>query len=172
MKMSPEVDAYIAAYPPKVRALMKTIRARIHKALPDGEEKISYGLIGYFRDGAVAYFSAFKSHIGFFPPTDDPKLQKAAAKFANEKGNLKFPLNALPPYDLIAKLVTARAAGNRKKAATKKKSEKETVKKSAKKAAPKAAAKKVAAKKAAPKAAKKAVKKVAKKAAKKVAKKK
>ncbi|MGE3475145.1 MAG: iron chaperone [Rhodospirillaceae bacterium] len=143
MKMNPEVDAYIAAYPPKVRALMKTIRATVHKALPDGEEKISYGLVGYFRDGAVAYFSAFKSHIGFFPPTDDPKLQKATAKFANAKGNLKFPLNALPPYDIISKLVTTRAAANRKKAEAAKKAEK----KSAKKAAKKKTAKKKPAKK-------------------------
>ncbi len=155
MKMNPEVDAYIAAYPPKVRVLMKTIRATIHKALPDGEEKISYGLVGYFRDGAVAYFSAFKNHIGFFPPTDDPKLRKATAKFANAKGNLKFPLNALPPYDIISKLVATRAAGNRKKAEAKakaeKKSVKKAVKKTAKKAAPKAAKKKAAKKKAAKK---------------------
>lgn len=161
MKMNPEVDAYIAAYPPKVRALMKTIRATIHKALPDGEERISYGLVGYFRDGAVAYFSAFKSHIGFFPPTDDPKLQKATAKFANAKGNLKFPLNALPPYDMIAKLVAARAADNRKKAAAQEKAEKKAAKKVVKKAAKKKAAKKVA-----PKATKKVVvKKAAKKKA-------
>lgn len=90
MKHNPEVDAYIAAYPPKVRALMKTIRATIHKALPDGEERLSYGMAGYFRDGAVAYFSAFKNHIGFFPPTTDPKLKKAAAKYAGARGNLKF----------------------------------------------------------------------------------
>lgn len=147
MKMNPEVDAYIAAYPPKVRALMKTIRATIHKALPDGEERISYGLVGYFRDGAVAYFSAFKNHIGFFPPTDDPKLQKATAKFANAKGNLKFPLNALPPYDIIAKLVATRAAANRKKAEAKQKAEKKSAKKAVKKAAPKAAKKKAAKKK-------------------------
>jgi uncharacterized protein YdhG (YjbR/CyaY superfamily) len=157
MKMNPEVDAYIAAYPPKVRALMKTIRATIHKALPDGEERVSYGLVGYFRDGAVAYFSAFKSHIGFFPPTDDPKLQKATAKFANAKGNLKFPLNALPPYDIIAKLVTTRAAANRKAAEAAKKPEKKTAKKTAKKAVKKTAAKKAAQKK--PSAKKKAAKK-------------
>lgn len=150
MKTNAEVDAYIATFPPKVRALMKTIRATIHKALPDGEERMSYGIVGYFRDGAVAYFSAFKNHIGFFPPTDDPKLQSAAAKFANAKGNLKFPLNTLPPYDLIAKLVTSRANGNRKKAA-------------AKEAAEKKAAKKKVVKKVAKKAAKKAVKKTAKK---------
>ncbi len=155
MKMNPEVDAYIAAYPPKVRALMKTIRTTIHKALPDGEERVSYGLVGYFRDGAVAYFSAFKSHIGFFPPTDDPALQKATAKFANAKGNLKFPLNALPPYDIIAKLVTTRAAANRKKAAAKAKADKKSAKKAVKKAVKKVAKKVVKKKAAKKKAAKK-----------------
>ena len=151
MKFDPEVDAYISAFPPKVRALMKTVRTTIHKALPDGEERMSYGIIGYFRDGAVAYFSAFKTHIGFFPPTDDPKLQKAAAKFANAKGNLKFPLNTLPSYDLITKLVTSRASGNRKKAAVKAAAEKKAAKKVVKTKAVKKAAKKKTAKKAAKK---------------------
>jgi uncharacterized protein YdhG (YjbR/CyaY superfamily) len=155
MKFDPEVDAYIAAFPPKVRALMKTVRATIHKALPDGEERMSYGIIGYFRDGAVAYFSGFKTHIGFFPPTDDPKLKKAAAKFAGAKGNLKFPLSTLPHYDLIAKLVTSRAGGNRKKAAVKAAADKKAAKKVVKKKAVK--------KKAAKKAAKKAVQRTAKK---------
>lgn len=151
MKFDPEVDAYIAALPPKVRALMKTVRATIHKALPDGEERMSYGIIGYFRDGAVAYFSAFKNHIGFFPPTDDPKLQKAATKFAGAKGNLKFPLSTLPPYDLIAKLVASRASGNRKKAAAKEAAEKKAAKKAVKKKAVKKVAKKAVKKKSAKK---------------------
>jgi uncharacterized protein YdhG (YjbR/CyaY superfamily) len=99
---------------------MKTIRAPIHKALPDGEERLSHEIAGYFKGAAVAYPAGFKNHIGFFPPTDDPALKKAAAKFAGTKGSLKFPLSTLPPYDLIAKLVTARAAGNEKKAAAKK----------------------------------------------------
>jgi uncharacterized protein YdhG (YjbR/CyaY superfamily) len=141
MKSNPEVDAYIAAYPPKVRALMKTIRATIHKALPDGEERLSYGMAGYFREGAVAYFAGFKNHIGFFPPTNDPKLKKAAAKYAGARGNLKFPLSTLPPYELIAKLVKARAAENEKKAATKK-AKKKPAKKAKKKAVKKKSAKK------------------------------
>jgi uncharacterized protein YdhG (YjbR/CyaY superfamily) len=133
MKTNPEVDAYIAAYPPKVRALMKTIRATIQKALPDGEERISYGIAGYFKEGAVAYFAGFKNHIGFFPPTNDPKLKKAAAKYAGARGNLKFPLSTLPPYELIAKLVKARAAENEKKAAAKQAAKKKPAKKAAKK---------------------------------------
>ena len=119
MKPNPEVDAYIAGFPPKVRALMKSVRAAIIKALPDGEERFSYGMAGYFRDGAVAYFAAFKAHFGFFPPARDPGLRRAAAKYAGGRGNLKFLLTTLPPYDLIAKLVKARAAENRKQVAAK-----------------------------------------------------
>lgn len=136
MKSNPEVDAYIAGYPPKVRALMKTIRATIFKALPDGEERLSYGMAGYFKDGAVAYFAAFKNHIGFFPPTSDPKLKKAAAKYAGARGNLKFALSTLPPYDLIARLVKARAAENETKAAAKKAAKKKPAKKKAAKKKP------------------------------------
>lgn len=131
MKSDPQVDAYIAAFPPKVRALMKTIRATIRNALPDGEERLSYGIAGYFRDGIVAYFAAFKNHIGFFPPTNDPKLKRAAAKYAGARGNLKFPLSALPPYELIAKLVKARAAENAKKAAAKKTAKQKPARKTA-----------------------------------------
>ena len=141
MKTNPEVDAYIAGFPPKVRALMKTIRATIFKALPDGEERLSYRMAGYFRDGAVAYFAGFRNHIGFFPPTGDPKLKKAAAKYTGARGNLKFPLSILPPYDLIAKLVKARAAENAKKEAVKKKRVKKKI------AKPKSAKKRPAKKK-------------------------
>ena len=133
MKTCPEVDAYIAGFPPKVRALMKTVRATIFKALPDGEERLSYGMAGYFRDGAVAYFAAFKAHIGFFPPTHDPGLRSAAAKYAGVRGNLKFPLAMLPPYELIAKLVRARAAENRRQAAAKQRTMKSAAKKPTKK---------------------------------------
>lgn len=139
MKKNPEIDAYIAGFPPRVRALLKSIRATVQKALPDGEERLSYGIAGYFRDGLVAYVAAFKNHIGFFPPTNDPKLRKAASKYAGARGNLKFPLSTLPPYELIAKLVKARAVENEKKAAAKKAAQKTPARK---KAAKKKAAKK------------------------------
>jgi uncharacterized protein YdhG (YjbR/CyaY superfamily) len=36
------VDEYIAACPKDVQAILKKVRATIHKAVPDAEEKISH----------------------------------------------------------------------------------------------------------------------------------
>ncbi len=42
----------------------------------------------------LVYFAAWKNHIGFYPPVSgDAALEKAVARYANEKGNLLFPLD-------------------------------------------------------------------------------
>ena len=68
-------------------------------------------------DGALVYFAAFKHHIGFYPPVrGDAALEKAVAPYANEKGNLSFPLDEPIPYPLIARIVRHRVKQNRAKA--------------------------------------------------------
>lgn len=46
----------------------------------------------------IAYFAAFKHHIGFFPPVRGSEaLKKAVAPYAGLKGNLRFPLDKPVP---------------------------------------------------------------------------
>jgi uncharacterized protein YdhG (YjbR/CyaY superfamily) len=60
--------------------------------------------------GILVYFAAFKNHIGLYPPVSgDAKLLKAAAPYAGEKGNLRFPLDEPIPYELIKQIVLHRA---------------------------------------------------------------
>lgn len=113
------VADYIAGFPPKVQTLLKKVRATVRKAAPKAEEGISYRIPSYKQGGIVAYFAAFKSHIGFFPPTCDPKLKKLAAKYAGPKGNLKFPFDAPIPDGLITKLVRASVKLNQDKSVNK-----------------------------------------------------
>jgi uncharacterized protein YdhG (YjbR/CyaY superfamily) len=87
------IDSYIASFPPKVRAVLKKVRAVVRKAAPRAEEKISFGIPAFALNGVLVYFAGFKNHIGFYPPLRDAKLKKAAAKYAGEKGNLRFPLD-------------------------------------------------------------------------------
>ena len=119
MRKPENINAYIADFPPKVRAILKKVRATVRKAAPKAEEVISYGIPAFKQGGIIAYFAAFKHHIGFFPPTRDPKLKVAAAAYAGPKGNLKFLFDAPIPYGLIAKLVKFRVAENLKKVDTK-----------------------------------------------------
>ena len=116
------IDEYIAGFPPKVRAILKQIRSTVRAAAPDAEEVISYQMPAFKQDGILIYFAAFKAHIGAFPPVSgDARLEKALARYAGPKGNLRFPLDEPIPYDLIRRIVALRVRQNTAKAAARRK---------------------------------------------------
>src|SRR5262245_59216915 len=64
------MDEYISTFPPKVRSILKKIRATVRKAAPQSSEKISYRMPAFFDGGVLIYFAAFNHHIGLFPPVE------------------------------------------------------------------------------------------------------
>jgi uncharacterized protein YdhG (YjbR/CyaY superfamily) len=107
------IDDYIRASRPGVRSILERIRRTVRAAAPEAMEVISYRMPALKLHGILVYFAAFKNHIGLFPPVSgDPKLVKAAAPYAGEKGNLRFPLDQPIPYDLIKRIVSHRAKQN------------------------------------------------------------
>jgi len=115
------IDEYIAASSPDVQAILEKIRSTIRSAAPDAEETISYRIPAFTQNGVLVYFAAFKNHIGFYPPIKaDAALANAIAKYAGEKGNLRFPLDQPIPYALIKRIVTLRVKQNAAKTAAKK----------------------------------------------------
>lgn len=120
MKAHPEIPAevekYLAACPPAVRAILERIRATVREVAPHAEEKMSYRMPSFHQHGVLVYVGAFKKHIGLFPPVADEALRREAAIYAGEKGNLRFPLDQPIPYDLIAKIVRSRLRENEARA--------------------------------------------------------
>jgi uncharacterized protein YdhG (YjbR/CyaY superfamily) len=115
------VDAYIATFSPKVQALLQKVRKAVRSAAPKAEEVISYRMPALKLNGMLVYFAAFKNHIGFYPPIrGDAILQKASAKYAGTKGNLRFPFDDLP-LALIKKLTALRVEQDLARAALRKK---------------------------------------------------
>lgn len=105
------VDEYIAAFEPNVRRILQRVRKTVGRAAPGAREVISYGIPALKQRGILIYFAAFKTHIGFYPPVrGDAKLKAASARYAGEKGNLRFPLNERIPYKLIEQITEFRAA--------------------------------------------------------------
>jgi uncharacterized protein YdhG (YjbR/CyaY superfamily) len=120
-KAPKSIDEYIAASSSDVQPILEKIRSTIRSAAPDAEERISYRIPAFTQNGILVYFAAFKNHIGFYPPIKaDAALAKAIAKYAGEKGNLRFPLDEPIPYALIKRIVTLRVKHNAAKAAAKK----------------------------------------------------
>ena len=108
------IDAYIAGFRPEVRAILEEIRATVREVAPNASEAISYGIPAFKLDGALVYFAGFKQHIGFYPPVrGNAKLEKAVARYANDKGNLRFPLDEPMPLALIRRIVRHRLKQNR-----------------------------------------------------------
>ena len=71
------IDAYIAGYPPDVRAILEKIRLTIRKVAPDAHETIKYRMPTFTLKGNLVHFGAFKKHIGFYPtPTGTDKFKK------------------------------------------------------------------------------------------------
>lgn len=113
------VDAYIAKYPPEVRAVLRRVRAIIRRVLPDAEEAISYQIPSYKIHGAaVVYFAGWKQHWSLYPVTDAARAAIGAAldEYEVSKGTVRFPLSQPVPVSLVTRIVRqlARAAAERR----------------------------------------------------------
>jgi uncharacterized protein YdhG (YjbR/CyaY superfamily) len=107
------VDAYIAAAPKEVRSKLIELRTTIKRTAPGAEERISYGMPYYSYKGRLAYFAAFKSHIGLYLPTPVIEEHKSALKgYETAKATVRLPLDKKLPVLLIQKLIKAGTKNN------------------------------------------------------------
>ena len=110
------IDEYIAQLPEDVQPVLARIRAVIKEAAPEAVEKISYGMPGYYLNGGLVWFGAWKHHIGFYPRTPEMEASiEGLSAYQGTKGSVHFPLDKPMPYELISKIVKFRAAENLKK---------------------------------------------------------
>jgi len=106
------VDQYLATHPENVRAVLRTVRGVIRKAVPDAEEVISYQMPAFKLHGRVMiFFAGWKEHYSIYPATDGltEAFKKDLAGYEMSKGTIKFPLSEPVPASLIARLAKYRA---------------------------------------------------------------
>ena len=108
-----DIDSYIAAFPPAVRARLRKIRTTIRRAAPDAREKISYRIPTFALCGNLVHFAAFEHHIGFYPGASGvKKFARKLDSYDFAKGSVRFPHDRDLPLDLVAKIVKFRLAEN------------------------------------------------------------
>ena len=110
------IDAYIAAQPDTVRPLLERLREIIHKALPNAEEAISYGIPAFKLDGRpVIYFAGWKAHVSLYPAVGRvaTELAQEIAPYKVSKGTLRFDLGKPIPARLVTRIVKIRAEETR-----------------------------------------------------------
>ena len=110
MKFQPEVDEYIEKFSGETRLRLEKLRKLIHDTSPDAVESISYGLVGYKRNGKpLVYFGGFEKHIGFYAtPNGHEAFAEDFAKYKQGKGSVQLPLDRPLPLELIKRVVEYR----------------------------------------------------------------
>lgn len=110
MKTFKDVSSYIKGFPKDIQVSLRELQKTITLVAPKAEEAISYGMPGYkYLGKPLAYFAAFKEHIGFFPtPSGTKEFAKDIAKYKHSKGGVQFPLDAKIPLPLVKKMVRFR----------------------------------------------------------------
>lgn len=116
-------NEYLAEFPPRVRKILRRLRATVRKAAPQAQESISYRMPAYKLHGPLIYFAAYRSHIGLYPivPSVKKRFHKELAGYAGGKGTLRLPLDEPIPYPLISKIVKFRVSENERRAKAKRK---------------------------------------------------
>ena len=106
------VDEYLGSFPAEVGAILREIRGRVHRAVPEAGEKLSYGIAAFTLDGrSFIYLAGWRRHIAVYPvPPLDEELEREVAPYRAARSTLRFPLGQPIPYDLIERLA-ALAAG-------------------------------------------------------------
>jgi uncharacterized protein YdhG (YjbR/CyaY superfamily) len=110
---SVDVDAFLAALPAEMRAVLENLRRAIRVAAPDADESINYGVPAFkYRGRPLVSFGAAKGHCSFY--VQSPAVMEAhrdeLASYATSKGTVRFAPDAPLPDALVAKLVRARIA--------------------------------------------------------------
>ncbi len=104
-------DAYIAAAPEPLRAMLGRLRARLAQALPDADEVIKYDMPGFQIEGAiVAGYAAFSKQCGLYV---DPGAiaahadEIASLKIRATKTGVTFSVSRPIPDELVEKLAAS-----------------------------------------------------------------
>lgn len=109
--MSRTVDDYIAGLPATSREAAEQMRQAIIHALPEAEERISYGIAAFRLNGRnVVYFGAWKHHIGMYPIyRGDEAFEAEVGPYRAKTDTVQFSLKAPMPLALIARIAKAQA---------------------------------------------------------------
>ena len=103
------VNEYIAAFPAATQEVLEELRRRVHAALPEAEERISYGMPTFTVDGHyVIYVAGWKKHVSIYPiPDGDEALNADLKPYLSGRSTLKLPLNRPIPWDLVDRAIAA-----------------------------------------------------------------
>ncbi len=118
-KSSPEdVEKYLAAQPPEVRAVLEKLRRAIRAAAPKAEEVISYRIPTYKYHGPLVHFLAREKYCSFIAVSRAvlETFEDELEAYDTSGTTIHFTAEKPLPASLVKKIVRARIAENESRA--------------------------------------------------------
>lgn len=105
--MTKAADEYIDQFDGEVKARLLRLREIVRAEVPDAEEGIMYGLVGYkLHKKPLVYFGGFTHHIGFYAtPQGHEAFAGELSTYKQGKGSVQFPLDQPLPVNLVKRMV-------------------------------------------------------------------
>lgn len=120
------VDDYLASQPEAVQEVLGRVRRAIRNAVPQAQERISYGMPTYSLNGKrLLHFAVWKQHYSLYAATEQvvKAFREELASYGIGKGTIRFPISDPVPAKLIERIAKFRvneAGGSAEASAPKK----------------------------------------------------
>ena len=109
------IPEYISEQDPAVQLRLNAIYDTIRGAIPDAEERLSWGMPTFWKGRNIIHFAVAKHHIGLYPGPDAVEAFADRLKeYKTSKGAIQLPNKKELPLELIAKIARWSYEKNRK----------------------------------------------------------
>ena len=96
------IKEYIAEQDETIRPRLEDVYKVISDAMPNAEERISWGMPTFWEGRNIIHFAAAKKHIGLYPgPEAIEFFADRLQDYKTSKGAIQLPNNKELPTDLI-----------------------------------------------------------------------
>lgn len=109
------IPEYISEQDPAVQPRLNTIYDTIRGAIPDAEERLSWGMPTFWKGRNIIHFAVAKHHIGLYPGPDAVEAFADRLKeYKTSKGAIQLPNKKELPLKLVAEIARWSYEKNRK----------------------------------------------------------
>lgn len=114
MNQKPQtVDEYLSNTPNGQKEVLLHLQDLIRQAVPEAEEKMSYGIPCFYQNGYLIGYAAAKKHLSLFPGAESIAMLADKLKdYSLSKGTIRFTTENRLPDELVLEIVKLCAERN------------------------------------------------------------
>lgn len=109
------IKEYISQQDKTIQPKLELIYNTIHDAIPDAEERLTWGMPTFWKGRNIIHFAPAKKHIGLYPgPEAIEAFADKLGEYKTSKGAIQLPNDKDLPLELIADIARWSYENNRK----------------------------------------------------------